>query len=208
MRSASGGVLSPSPNECDAHVLQYNEVSGRTRLDRLSASWQARFCDGYTVVSRLVAYTDGEPDAKITEYKVIKLGRYSTQWNAVLDALQAGEIRGYYRDGREKRPNEWQHARVRDLASVTFEQRPIIQWIESRVTDKNLKSVRLSDEQAKDLIRAELHKNDGFLSQNDGAKIVRKRDPNFPRDRARKLVAELTRNTKPGPRGPRNHSSK
>jgi hypothetical protein len=156
----------------------------------------------------LVAYTDGEPDAKITEYKVMMFNHYLKQWNAVVEALQSGKIKGYYRDGRVKRPIEWHHAKVGDLASVTFDQRAIIQWIESSVTDKNLpESGRPTDEQAEDLIRAEMDKSGGYLSQNNCAKIVRARYPNFPRDRARKLVAKLTGNRKPGPRGPRNHSS-
>jgi hypothetical protein len=48
-----------------------------------------------------------------------------------------------------------------------------------------------------------MEQNGGYLGQAKGAEIVRKAFPNFPRNRARKLVKELTGNEKPGPKAPR-----
>ena len=63
----------------------------------------------------------------------------------------------------------------------------------------------VSDESVLALIRAAIcrSENDGFVSQEKGAEIVRKTYPNFDKKRAMSLVKRLTGNTKPGPRGPR-----
>lgn len=52
------------------------------------------------------------------------------------------------------------------------------------------------------IIEAEIEK-EGFISQNKAAEIVRKAHPDFNRDQARQLAKSVTRNQKPGPRGPR-----
>jgi hypothetical protein len=64
----------------------------------------------------------------------------------------------------------------------------------------------VSDDDVRRLIRDELAVHDGYLSQNEGARIVRQRFPNFPKKRAMTLVKEATGNDKPGPRGPRKKS--
>jgi hypothetical protein len=53
------------------------------------------------------------------------------------------------------------------------------------------------------LIRREMEKNGGYISQEKGAQIVRADFPGFPKKRAMALVKELTGNEKRGPRGPR-----
>jgi hypothetical protein len=60
-----------------------------------------------------------------------------------------------------------------------------------------------SEEEVRSLIRGELEKHDGFLSQEHGAQIVRRVFPGFPKKRAMELVKQATNNEKPGPRGPR-----
>lgn len=60
-----------------------------------------------------------------------------------------------------------------------------------------------SDEIVLDLIRGGVAKHDGFISQKDGAKIVRGEYPDFNDTRARQLTKSVTGNTKRGPRGPR-----
>jgi hypothetical protein len=60
-----------------------------------------------------------------------------------------------------------------------------------------------SDDDARHVIQEALPRNSGFLSQKKGAEIVRAKFPSITKERAMKLVKELTGNTKPGPRGPR-----
>jgi hypothetical protein len=60
-----------------------------------------------------------------------------------------------------------------------------------------------SDDDARHVIQEALSRNGGFLSQKEGAEIVRAKFPSFNKEQAMKLVKELTGNTKPGPRGPR-----
>jgi hypothetical protein len=61
----------------------------------------------------------------------------------------------------------------------------------------------VSDDDARHVILEALSRNGGFLSQKKGAEIVRAKFPSIPKERAMKLVKELTGNTKSGPRGPR-----
>jgi hypothetical protein len=61
----------------------------------------------------------------------------------------------------------------------------------------------VSDDDARHVIQEALSRNGGFLSQKKGAEIVRAKFPGFNKKRAMELVKELTRNTKRGPRGPR-----
>jgi hypothetical protein len=60
-----------------------------------------------------------------------------------------------------------------------------------------------SDDIVRELIRGELEKNEGYFSQECGAKIVREIYPKFPKKRAMALTKGLTGNETPGPRGPR-----
>ena len=64
-------------------------------------------------------------------------------------------------------------------------------------------SVPPTDEAARAVIRQALADSGGFLSQENGAKIVRSKIPTFLKKRAMQLVKELTGNEKPGPKGPR-----
>jgi hypothetical protein len=60
-----------------------------------------------------------------------------------------------------------------------------------------------TDEAARAVIRQALTDSGGFLSQENGAEIVRSKIPTFLKKRAMQLVKELTGNKKPGPKGPR-----
>lgn len=61
----------------------------------------------------------------------------------------------------------------------------------------------LTEAEATALIRAACDQNGGFISQDNGAAVVRAADPNFGRSRARELTQSVTGNTKSGPKGPR-----
>jgi hypothetical protein len=61
----------------------------------------------------------------------------------------------------------------------------------------------VSDDDARHVIQEAFSRNGGFLSQKKGADIVRTKFPGFNKQRAMEFVKELTRNTKRGPRGPR-----
>jgi hypothetical protein len=60
-----------------------------------------------------------------------------------------------------------------------------------------------SDDEVLSLIRCQIEKHEGFLSQENGAQIVRGVFPGFSKKRAMELVKQATGNEKPGPRGPR-----
>jgi hypothetical protein len=58
------------------------------------------------------------------------------------------------------------------------------------------------------VIRQALADSGGFLSQENGAEIVRLKIPGFLKKRAMQLVKELTGNDKPGPKGPRKNRAR
>jgi len=60
-----------------------------------------------------------------------------------------------------------------------------------------------SDEDVLDLIHGEVAKHGGFISQKNGAKIVRTKYPGFNKEHAMALVKRVTGNKIPGPKGPR-----
>jgi hypothetical protein len=60
-----------------------------------------------------------------------------------------------------------------------------------------------SEDDARALIREAMTKNGGYISQENGAGIVRETYPSFRKKRAMDLVKELTGDNKPGPKGPR-----
>jgi hypothetical protein len=100
-----------------------------------------------------------------------------------------------------KKPVDW---RWRD---VTVERSSLLRWLNSLAKRRAQGTIQgtppgLSDEEAREVIRAEMDKRGGFVSQKDGAAIVRSRDPYFDREIARKITKSLTGNTKPGPKGP------
>ena len=64
-------------------------------------------------------------------------------------------------------------------------------------------SIPATDDAARAVIRQALADSGGFLSQENGAEIVRSKIPTFLKKRAMQLVKELTGNEKPGPKGPR-----
>jgi hypothetical protein len=61
----------------------------------------------------------------------------------------------------------------------------------------------VSDEQVREVVRIAGDMNGGFVVQEEGASLVREKFPDVTRDRARRLVREITGNEKPGPKGPR-----
>jgi hypothetical protein len=64
-----------------------------------------------------------------------------------------------------------------------------------------------TDDEIREVIREVVSANGGFLSQNAGAEIVRRRFPQVSRDRVRDLVKQVTGNDKRGPQGPRPNSA-
>ena len=64
-------------------------------------------------------------------------------------------------------------------------------------------SIPATDDEARAVIRQALADSGGFLSQENGAKIVRSKILTFGKKRAMQLVKELTGTAKPGPKGPR-----
>jgi hypothetical protein len=69
--------------------------------------------------------------------------------------------------------------------------------------DEDVGPTAVSDEQIRELVRGLCETSGGYVSQEEGARFVRRHFPNVERDRARYLVREVTGNEKPGPQGPR-----
>jgi hypothetical protein len=69
--------------------------------------------------------------------------------------------------------------------------------------DEDVEPTAVSDEQVREVVRIACDMNGGFVGQEEGASLVREKFPNVRRDRARRLVREVTGNDKPGPKGPR-----
>jgi hypothetical protein len=67
--------------------------------------------------------------------------------------------------------------------------------------------IEATDEDALRVLRDAMPSRGGFVSQKNGAKIVRNAYPNFNVKKAMQLTKDLTGNTKPGPRGSRRKSS-
>lgn len=69
--------------------------------------------------------------------------------------------------------------------------------------DEDVGPAAVADEQIRELVRGLCETSGGYVSQEEGARFVRRQFPNVGRDRARCLVREVTGNEKPGPQGPR-----
>jgi hypothetical protein len=63
--------------------------------------------------------------------------------------------------------------------------------------------IQATDEDARRVIREAMASRGDFISQKNGARIVRAAFPGFKATRAMELTKELTGNTTPGPQGPR-----
>lgn len=55
----------------------------------------------------------------------------------------------------------------------------------------------------KEFLQQEIAKRGGYITQEEGVKIVRAQFPNVSREQVRPIIKELTKNDKRGPRGPR-----
>jgi hypothetical protein len=67
----------------------------------------------------------------------------------------------------------------------------------------NAPAKQATDDDARCLLLEAIDKNGGYITQKNGAEIVRSRFPGFKKERAMQLVKELTQNMKRGPRGSR-----
>jgi hypothetical protein len=61
----------------------------------------------------------------------------------------------------------------------------------------------VTDDEICEIIKAASERNGGFIAQNAGAELVQQLFPQISRDRARRLVKQVTRSDRPGPKGPR-----
>jgi hypothetical protein len=111
--------------------------------------------------------------------------------------------------GDSQRMSVWRSGQIRATGQGDFENvrvgRDAIlrEFPEEPRLDFDLPRTLPTDDDARNVIRLALTESDGFVSQENGAKIVRRTLPEFPKKRAMQLVKELTGNQKPGPKGPR-----
>jgi hypothetical protein len=134
------------------------------------------------------------------------------------DALAKKELLSFVEvDGRLKtigNTEVWRDKPVRIEGAVSFDNifapdEPQMAFVEEGQFDRWLSEVREgrmqspSNDDVLSLIRSEIEKHGGFLSQEKGAQIVRKEYPSFRKKRAMELVKQVTGNENRGPRGPR-----
>ena len=96
-----------------------------------------------------------------------------------------------------------------DIENVRVQRDGILKEFPERTPRaQNLHEVKpLSDAAARELIWEAASRKDGFITQDEGARILRTHDQSMKRDHARKIVRSMTGNEKRGPRGPRNKSA-
>lgn len=90
-----------------------------------------------------------------------------------------------------------------DIENVRIGRKQILAIFPENTPTRDGATIEVSDDAALAVIRAAMDANGGFIGQEKGAEIVRNVFPDFSRDRARKLVRDLTGNTTPGPKRPR-----
>ncbi len=93
-----------------------------------------------------------------------------------------------------------------DIEDVRIGRGQILAIFPANTPTRDGATIEVSDDAARSKIRDAIEKNNGFIGQKNGAEIVRAAFPNFPKKRAMELVKQLTKNDKPGPRGPRKKS--
>ena len=90
-----------------------------------------------------------------------------------------------------------------DIEKVLVRRAEVLREFPHAPPPREVSSQEASDDDARHVIQEALSRNGGFLSQKEGAAIVRAKFLGFNKEQAMKLVKELTGNTKRGPRGPR-----
>jgi len=90
-----------------------------------------------------------------------------------------------------------------DFENVRVEREEVIREFPEEPPLAQTSSPPATDDAARAVIRQALADSGGFLSQENGAEIVRSKIPTFLKKHAMQLVKELTGNKKPGPQGPR-----
>jgi hypothetical protein len=109
------------------------------------------------------------------------------------------------------------------MRNMEISRREFQKWVQTRyprpsfwgrlskaeINSSNCEAPQLpTDNEVRAMIRTILAENGGFVSQENGAKILRGKYPNLNKKHAMELVKEVTGNEKRGPRGPRNKSAK
>jgi hypothetical protein len=95
-----------------------------------------------------------------------------------------------------------------DFENVRVEREAVLREFPEEPALAQSLSIPATDDAARAVIRQALADSGGFLSQENGAEIVRSKIPTFLKKRAMQLVKELTGNDKPGPKGPRKNRAR
>jgi hypothetical protein len=115
--------------------------------------------------------------------------------------------------GDLRRLSVWRTGRVAtsgmgDFENVRVEREAVLREFPEEPPLAQSLSIPATDDAARAVIRQALADSGGFLSQENGAEIVRLKIPGFLKKRAMQLVKELTGNDKPGPKGPRKNRAR
>lgn len=195
---------------CDSNV----DIATDPRLKRLSPKARFTICEYYSAPE-----PHGPPHVFVREAfptirylrRLLRHGALKAKGSAPGE-LEASELsRLDWADheivcrGNSRRLGVWRIGAVGTDAeafqNVRIERESILQAFPAAETS-------LIEDEMDALLRNEITKNGGFLSQNDGAEILRECFPQLSRDQRRERVKALTNNTKQGPHGPRKHCAK
>jgi hypothetical protein len=137
-----------------------------------------------------VANRPSDPEAKVIS---------AVDWSGLMIAV----------GGEDERLSVWMRGNVGTKGRGAYENVRVAradvlrEFLAEPAEDEDLEPAAVSDELIRDLVRGLCETRGGFVGQEEGASLVREKFPNVRRDRARRLVREVTENDKPGPRGPR-----
>jgi hypothetical protein len=188
--------LSPELVQRLSDYVNREEVHGPWRLSRHPAFPIVDYLQQLLQNGRLAAYANlaDDPVAR-TLTKV--------DWGG-LEMAVGGDLR---------RLSVWRAGRVAnsgmgDFENVRVEREAVLREFPEKPPLAQSLSIPATDDEARAVIRQALADSGGFLSQENGAEIVRSQIPTFLKKRAMQLVKELTRNEKPGPKGPRKNRAR
>ncbi len=180
---------------------------------------EARPGDEYLTALALAEDVAKEDAAKAAQTAYARIDDAELQIESLLrDALAKAELPSFVEvAGRLeliRNTEVWRDKPVRIKGAVSVDNifapdEPQMAFVEEGLFDRWLSKVREgrrqgpSDDDVLSLIRREIEKHGGFLSQEKGAQIVRKEYPSFRKKRAMELVKQVTGNETRGPRGQR-----
>jgi hypothetical protein len=197
-------------------ALSPNEEHLRRIAERSALAWSEPFWSVWHVIS-WIAFRDKDRLCRVAGLSDLRQiiwyeqpgVREPTPHRALHAALLRNQIAAFGPDGSKIPAEKW--AFVDEVWNVEcrFRRKEVLRaWTEPSQEDKRSAGKRLSDDEARQLIRDRAVASGGFVSLAEGCEILRDRDPSMKRDDARSIVKSVISNEKRGPRGPRRNSAR